>query len=167
MDIRYTVAFLKRGQEILLLNRMAAPLMGLWNGVGGKLEEGETASESIIREIKEETGITVTEVQDKGLVTWDVDGGIRQGGMHVFTVELPEDYYFSTPLETEEGILEWKTIDWILDSNNLGISQNIPYFGQTAWSVPLAYHHHFDYQEGKIVNYTKAEIKKKAGQSTT
>ncbi len=42
-----------------MLNREYAPAKGLWNGVGGKIKSGETSLESVIREIKEETGIDV------------------------------------------------------------------------------------------------------------
>ncbi len=57
---KHTLCFIKRNEEILMLNREYAPVKGLWNGVGGKIEKGETPLENTIREIKEETNIKVT-----------------------------------------------------------------------------------------------------------
>lgn len=50
---KYTLCFIQRADEILLLNRQKSPWMGSWNGVGGKIEPGESLIESIKREIKE------------------------------------------------------------------------------------------------------------------
>ncbi|MCM3732452.1 NUDIX domain-containing protein [Fictibacillus nanhaiensis] len=50
----YTVCFIQRKQQLLLLNRIKAPLMGLWNGVGGKIEPYESIKEGALREVFEE-----------------------------------------------------------------------------------------------------------------
>ncbi|USK57773.1 NUDIX domain-containing protein (plasmid) [Cytobacillus solani] len=42
-----------------MLNREKPPIMGVWNGVGGKIEKGETSDEGALREVFEETGIRV------------------------------------------------------------------------------------------------------------
>ncbi len=47
---KYTICFIKKGKKILLLNRNKKPNMGMWNGVGGKIEDNETPYEGIIRE---------------------------------------------------------------------------------------------------------------------
>lgn len=52
-----TLCFIRKDDEILMLNREKAPLQGLWNGVGGKMEENETPMACILREIEEETGL--------------------------------------------------------------------------------------------------------------
>ncbi len=57
---KHTLCFIKRNEEILMLNREYDPVKGLWNGIGGKIEKGETPLENAIREIKEETNIKVT-----------------------------------------------------------------------------------------------------------
>ncbi len=48
---KHTLCFIKRNEEILMLNREYDPVKGLWNGVGGKIEKGETPLENAIREI--------------------------------------------------------------------------------------------------------------------
>jgi 8-oxo-dGTP diphosphatase len=45
-----------------MLNREKSPLLGLWNGVGGKIEQGETAKVSVLREIEEETELILDDV---------------------------------------------------------------------------------------------------------
>ena len=70
---KYVLAFIKRKDEILLINRNYQPWQGCWNGIGGKIEKNETPLEAIIRETYEETGLMVSKEQvfDKGLVTWN------------------------------------------------------------------------------------------------
>ena len=46
--------------------------MGMWNGVGGKIEDNETPYEGIIRETFEETGIELSSVMYKGLLVLKV-----------------------------------------------------------------------------------------------
>ena len=57
---RYTLCLIRKNDQWLLLNRQKQPAMGMWNGVGGKIEAGESPAESVTRETFEETGLTVT-----------------------------------------------------------------------------------------------------------
>ena len=41
-----------------------------WIGVGGHFEEGETADECLVREIREETGIGIASYRYRGLITF-------------------------------------------------------------------------------------------------
>ena len=59
---------------------------GKWIGVGGRFEEGETPEECMIREVKEETGLTVEGFSYRGLVTFIQEGGIIEY-MHLYTVD--------------------------------------------------------------------------------
>ncbi|EJS68960.1 hypothetical protein ICU_02513 [Bacillus cereus BAG2X1-1] len=79
---KYTLCFIKRNEEILMLNREYAPVKGLWNGVGGKIEARETPLENAIREIKEETHIDVkqNQIQFKGIIKWEDSS--YSGGMY-------------------------------------------------------------------------------------
>lgn len=48
------------GGRVLLIRRRHEPGKGLWSLPGGRIEEGETDAEALIREIAEETGLVVT-----------------------------------------------------------------------------------------------------------
>ena len=80
-----------------------------WIGVGGHFEEGETPEECVLREVKEETGLTMLDFKLRGIVTFVSDKwGCEY--MHLFTCkefcgELIED--------CDEGELVW------LDKNEL------------------------------------------------
>src|SRR5699024_1956240 len=101
--------------------------MGMWNGVGGKIEQGESPRQCILREIAEETNLQLNEVTYKGKVTWENIDGNSLGGMYTYVAEILENYVYKTPIKTEEGILDWKNLDWILHPKNVGVA-NLRYF---------------------------------------
>lgn len=47
---------------------------GKWIGVGGKLEEGESPEDCLLREVREETGLRLTRWQLRGIVTFAYEG---------------------------------------------------------------------------------------------
>lgn len=151
--LKYTLCFIQRGQDLLMLNRRYAPTMGLWNGVGGKIEPGETPAECILREIQEETGIAVTTVRYGGSVTWTVDG--VPGGLYTFIAEVPADLEYPTPRAIDEGLLDWKPTSWVTDPENFGVVPNIPRFLPPMLRGERPLHHHFDFVDGlHLVRYT-------------
>lgn len=150
--LKYTIAFLKRGDEILLLNREKPYWMGCWNGVGGKLLPNETPLDCVLREIKEETGIKLETIHYKGTVTWNV-GSFDGGGMYLYLADLPADFSYSTPAKTDEGILDWKKIDWILDTENQGIA-NLHYFFPAMLHDNQTYEHRFIYEGDLVKSFT-------------
>ena len=75
---------------------------GKWVGVGGKFEEGESPEECLLREVKEETGLTLTAYQFRGIVTFVSDEWGTEY-MHLFTA----DGFRGELSETREGVLRW------------------------------------------------------------
>ncbi|WP_084552389.1 NUDIX hydrolase [Bacillus cihuensis] len=145
MKFKYTVCFLKQGNRILMLNREKAPIMGIWNGVGGKIEGDESPVQAALREVWEETGIRLNHFFSEGVVKWTTSNG-SVDGIHVFLAVIDQSLDYPTPIKTREGILDWKKIDWILDSNNLGIPEKVPHY------LPLLIndegYHDFHYEAG-------------------
>lgn len=123
----YTICFIVQQDKVLLLNREKPSWMGSWNGVGGSLEDGETPEDCVLREVMEETAIKLEDVKFKGVVTWTVNGK-PSGGMYAFISEIDESFEYDTPRRVDEGILDWKRVDWILHPKNTGIAHNLPYF---------------------------------------
>ena len=71
-----TLCYIERGGQYLMLHRVKKENdenRDKWVGIGGKLEEGESPEECLLREIKEETGCTVESFRFRGLVTFVSD----------------------------------------------------------------------------------------------
>ncbi len=73
-----------------------------WIGIGGKFEDGESPEECVLREAKEETGLTLTDYRYCGLVTFVSDRWETEY-MHLFHATS----WTGTPRECDEGVLEW------------------------------------------------------------
>ena len=82
-----------------------------WVGVGGKLEEGESPFDCARREIKEETGVDVRDLNYRGIITF-VSDLYGTEYMHLFTADR-----FDGELVTEcnEGELAWIPKDQVFD----------------------------------------------------
>lgn len=154
--LNYTLCLIRNGDEILLLNREKPPQMGMWNGVGGKIEPSETPLESAIRETFEETGIRLTAMMHAGNVIFMNESG-RQG-MYLFMAELPKTHVLATPLGTREGILDWKTIDWIMQKDNCGVAANLRAYLPSLLKGDLGLEHCFIYKNREIAEYTAAAL---------
>lgn len=155
--LKYTICFIKRDDEILLLNREKPSWMGSWNGVGGKFEEGETPRECVLREVYEETNIKLKDVQLKGVVTWNVDG-IKNGGMYLFMQEVPQNFNYKVPIKTREGILDWKKVDWIINPENTGVAHNLPKFLPKMLNDTGIFQYHCVFKEDVLLEVKISEF---------
>lgn len=155
-SLRYTLCFLTRGDQVLMLHRLKPPNQGLWNGVGGHLEPGESARTCVLREVREETGYRLSEVSFGGLLTWD---GFETppGGLYIFTAPAPD----GEPSDCSEGELAWKPLSWVLSSPE--VVSNIHIFGAQVLANKIApdlapQHYHFSYRAGQIVYYDTSPL---------
>lgn len=73
-----------------------------WVGVGGHFEAGESPEECLLREVKEETGLTLDAYRLRGVVTFDSDAWPTEY-MFLYTA----DEFYGTMTECNEGTLEW------------------------------------------------------------
>ena len=73
-----------------------------WIGIGGKFEDKESPEDCILRETKEETGLTLTSYKYRGIVTFVSDRWETEY-MHLFTA----DAFEGELIECDEGELEW------------------------------------------------------------
>ena len=84
-----TLCYLKRGGEYLMLHRTKKEgdeNRDKWIGVGGKFEPGESPEDCLLREVREETGLTLTAWRYRGLVTFVSDVWPCEY-MHLFTAD--------------------------------------------------------------------------------
>jgi 8-oxo-dGTP diphosphatase len=64
-----TLVYAIRGDEVLLHRRVKDPNRGLWVAPGGKLEADESPSECAVREMAEETGLSIEDPALRGIMT--------------------------------------------------------------------------------------------------
>lgn len=144
--LRYTICFLCHGPRVLLLRRRFPPLAGLLNGVGGKLEPGESPLACVLREVAEETGVLLSMARFGGIVTWAGHTYEGMAGMYAYVAILPDGTDPEALAgETPEGALGWYPIDQVLQGMP-GLVSNIPaFFGpMLAGAVPAEYRLSYD-----------------------
>lgn len=100
-----TLCYILRGDEVLMLHRIKKKNdinQGKWIGVGGKFEPGESPDECLLREAREETGLTLTSWRCRGVVTFLSDVGEGEY-MYLFTA----DGFTGELITCDEGELQW------------------------------------------------------------
>ena len=100
-----TLCYIKKDNKYLMLHRIKKVNdvnKDKWIGIGGRIEEGETPEQCILREAKEETGLTLTSFDYRGIVRFRSDE-YEAEDMHLFTA----DSFEGELIECNEGVLEW------------------------------------------------------------
>lgn len=100
-----TLCYLERDGQYLMLHRVKKENdenRDKWIGIGGKFEEGESPEDCVLREVKEETGLTLTAYRYRGLVTFVSDRWPAEY-MHLFTATGFE----GEMTDCDEGELAW------------------------------------------------------------
>lgn len=103
--INTTLCYLERGDSYLMLHRIKKKNdlnHDKWIGVGGKFEDKESPEDCLLRETREETGLTLTDYRYRGLVTF-VNTLYPTEYMHLFTATG----WTGTPIVCDEGELAW------------------------------------------------------------
>ena len=104
-----TLCYIQSGGNYLLLHRTKKKndqSHDKWLGIGGKFEDKESPEDCILREVLEETGLTLTSYQYRGIVTFVSDVWETEF-MHLFTA----DAFTGTIRDCDEGELEWISKD--------------------------------------------------------
>ncbi len=86
---------------------------GKWNGLGGKFEAGETPEECAIREVREESGLTMLEPKLKGMITFPMFDEKDDWYVFLYTCER----FTGSLIDSPEGDLEWIPNDKVYDLN--------------------------------------------------
>lgn len=105
-DIRRTLLFLKSGDELLLAMKKRGFGEGKWNGVGGKLDAGETVEQALVRECVEEIGVTPTSWRAVGELDFVQDAETDEP-WHMYVYAFIADAWEGEPTESEEMRPKW------------------------------------------------------------
>lgn len=99
-----TQCYIEKDGKYLMLHRTKKkndPSDYLWMGVGGHFEFGESPEECVLREVKEETGLTLTSFRLCGIVTF-IDGD-----WYEFMFLYSADDFTGELIDCNEGELHW------------------------------------------------------------
>ena len=105
MAILATLCYVKHNGYTLMVhrNKKANDMHeGKWNGLGGKFEAGETPEECVIREVYEESGLTIRNPRLCGLLMFP---NFRGMDWYVFVFTTHE--FSGELIDSPEGRLEW------------------------------------------------------------
>lgn len=106
-----TLCYIEKDGKYLMLHRNSKENdlnKGKWIGVGGHFENSESPEECIIREVREETGLSLISLRYRGMITF-VSGDSITEYMSLFT----SDEFCGQQIPCNEGTLEWVNIDEI------------------------------------------------------
>lgn len=103
--INTTLCYLEKDGQVLMLHRTKKQNdlnVDKWIGVGGKFEDKESPEDCLLRETREETGLTLTDYRYRGIVTFVSDKWPTEY-MHLFTATG----FTGRQKECDEGELVW------------------------------------------------------------
>ena len=110
-----TLGYIETRESYLMLHRVKKEQdvnEGKWIGIGGKFEYGESPEECMIREAKEETGLAVTSMKFRGILTFICD---KQDPEYICLYTI--DGFSGQLKECDEGDLLWVPKDEIFGLN--------------------------------------------------
>jgi 8-oxo-dGTP diphosphatase len=101
-----TLCYVRQSGKTLMVHRVKKANdmhLGKWNGLGGKLEPGETPEECAVREIREESGLIARHLIFKGLITFPGFANDEDWYTFVYLIDAFEGDLIDSP----EGNLMW------------------------------------------------------------
>ena len=104
-----TLCYIEKDEKYLMLHRTKKKKdenHDKWIGIGGKFEDKESPEDCMLRETLEETGLTLTHMEYRGIVTF-VSDQYETEYMHLFWA----DQFTGELRECDEGVLEWVSLE--------------------------------------------------------
>lgn len=108
-----TLCLWQQGNQLLLGKKKRGFGAGNWNGFGGKLAPGESIEEAAKREMQEECGVIIQDMEKRGIMRFSFADGNESLEVHLFAVTAAN----GEPVETEEMAPQWFPV------NNLPFDQ--------------------------------------------
>lgn len=100
-----TLCYIEKDDCYLMLHRIKKENdinKDKWIGIGGHFEDRESPEECLLREVKEETGLTLTSYGFRGIVTF-----VTETGLFEYMCLYTADGFEGELLDCDEGTLEW------------------------------------------------------------
>ena len=101
-----TLCYVKKNGKTLMLHRVKKEKdihHGKWNGLGGKLEKGETPEDCVVREVFEESGFKIKRPKMHGILLFPNFDGENDWHVFIFTASK----FSGRLIDSKEGRLEW------------------------------------------------------------
>ncbi len=112
--ISATLCYIQKNGKTLMLHRIKKQNdihEGKWNGLGGKFEKGESPEDCVLREVCEESGLTIQDPQLRGIMTFPNFDGMNDWQVFLFTANS----FSGEIIDSQEGRLEWIEDEKVLD----------------------------------------------------
>lgn len=143
-----TLCYVRSNGKTLMIHRVKKENdyhEGKWNGLGGKLEQGETPEECVIREVKEEAGLTIMNPRMHGFITFPLFDGKNDWYVFIYSADTFEGSLIDSP----EGNLAWIENENLFDLN---LWEGDEIF--IRWMLDNKFFSaKFNYTNGKLKNY--------------
>lgn len=110
-----TLCYIEKDGKYLMLHRVSKEHdvnKDKWIGIGGHFEEGESPEECLLREAKEETGLTLVSWRFRGIVTF-----LAEGWQTEYMCLYTADRFEGELCVCDEGMLEWVAKEEIMKLN--------------------------------------------------
>ena len=143
-----TVCYIEKDNKYLMLHRTKKNNdvnKDKWIGVGGKIEYKESPEECIVREVKEETGLTLLNYKLRCIITFTSTVAETEY-IYVFT----SDKFTGEIIECNEGDLEWVEKSKI---DNLNVWEGDKIFHKKILNDEGFFTLKVDYDENKLIGY--------------
>lgn len=103
------LCYIEKDEKYLMLHRVLKKNdinKDKWIGVGGHFEKGESPEDCLLREVKEETGLTLTSYRFRGLITFTFSSQGRETDTEYMCLYTANGYEGEL-ISCSEGNLEW------------------------------------------------------------
>jgi 8-oxo-dGTP diphosphatase len=135
------LCYLKSNGKTLMIHRNRKPddiQYGKWNTLGGKMEPGETPEECAAREVREESGLIISNPRMRGVITFPEFDGEQDWFVFVFTCS---EFTGTQKSGCPEGSLHWVSDEDLAD---LPLWEGDPIFmkwldSESFWSAKFTY----------------------------
>ncbi|MFN2202649.1 MAG: NUDIX hydrolase [Caldilineaceae bacterium] len=146
-----TLCYVRAGGKTLMIHRIKKRNdmhAGKWNGLGGKLEPGESPEECVRREVLEESGLSIVAPELRGVLTFPSFSNDEDWYAFVYVA----DVFSGELIDSPEGILQWVDDLDLLDLDLwAGDRIFIPWLEQDG-----IFSAKFTYDEGELQSYDVA-----------